>query len=155
LSAGKILLSVKSWDMQATHNRADHAAMLTGSFTCAALPGSPFMVQRGKFELFNVDQHAPGTKNLTYDFDMASVSGGEYHFHGYKVVDSSCALEPVRLWTAAARLYVTNSKNEKVQGRGMMHTQPSDFLSEVFTLQPSGRTLSARISGLLDGQGGV
>ena len=142
----RFFLSVKAWDMQALTHKADHPAMLTGTFTCAGLAGSPFMVQRGNFHLFNVDQEAPGTKNLTYDFDMTSVNGVEYHFHGYKVVDSSCALRPMRFWTATSTLYVTISENDSVVGRGMMHIQPSDFLSELFTLQPSGRNLLARIS---------
>lgn len=144
----RFFLSVKAWDTNATVNRADHPAMLTGTFTCAGLPGSPFMVQRGDFNLFNVDDKAPGTKNLTYDFDMNSVNNEEYHFHGYKVVDSSCALSPMRFWTAASTLYVTISEKDtrKVLGRGMMHIQPSDFLSEIFTLQPSGKNLLARLS---------
>ena len=148
----RFFLSVKAWDTNAIVNRADHPAMLTGTFTCAGLAGSPFMVQRGDFHLFNADNKAPGTKNLTYDFDMKSVNDKEYHFHGYKVVDSSCALSPMRFWTAASTLYVTISEKypetnaEKILGRGMMHIQPSDFLSEIFTLQPSGKNFLARLS---------
>jgi hypothetical protein len=144
----RFFLSVHAWDTNAIVNRADHPAMLTGTFTCAGLKGSPFMVQRGDFHLFNADDKAPGTKNLTYDFDMTSVNGDEYHFHGYKVVDSSCALSPMRFWTATSTLYVTISEKdtEKPLGRGMMHIQPSDFLSEIFTLQPSGQNFSARLS---------
>lgn len=144
----RFFLSVKAWDTNAIVNRADHPAMLTGTFTCAGLAGSPFMVQRGDFHLFNADDRAPGTKNLTYDFDMKSVNDQEYHFHGYKVVDSSVALSPMRFWTAASTLYVTISEKDshKVLGRGMMHIQPSDFFSEIFTLQPSGKNFLARLS---------
>lgn len=144
----RFFLSVKAWDTNATVNKSDHPAMLTGTFTCAGLPGSPFMVQRGDFQLFNRDDKAPGTKNLTYDFDMKSANDEEYHFHGYKVVDSSCALSPMRFWTATSTLYVTISEKNtgKPLGRGMMHIQPSDFLSEIFTLQPSGKNLLARLS---------
>ena len=144
----RFFLSVRAWDTNAIVNRADHPAMLTGTFTCAGLTGSPFMVQRGDFNLFNVDDKAPGTKNLTYDFDMTSVNGEEYHFHGYKVVDSSVALSPMRFWRATSTLYVTISEKDtkKALGRGTMHIQPSDFLSEIFTLQPSGKDLLARLS---------
>jgi hypothetical protein len=120
--------------------------MLTGTFTCAGLPGSPFMVKRGNFHLFSVDQQAPGTKNLTYNFDMRSIEGKEYHFHGYKVVDSSCALSPMAFWNSASTLYVSISEGEKILGRGTMHIQPSDFLSELFTLKPSGKNTWARIA---------
>ena len=108
------------------------------------------MVQRGSFHLFTADQEAPGTRNLTYDFDMTSVDGSQFHFHGFKVVDSSCALGPFRFWAAASTLYVTISQNlndgkREVLGRGMMHIAPSDFLSEIFTLKPSGKNLWAKI----------
>lgn len=122
--------------------------MLTGTFTCAGLPGSPFLVQRGDFQLFSIDQSAPGTRNLTYDFDMTSVDGEQFHFHGYKVVDSSVALGPWRFWAAASTLYVTISeatRDKAVLGRGMLHIKPSDFLSELFTLKPSGRNFWAKL----------
>ncbi|KAH6684085.1 hypothetical protein B0J14DRAFT_646000 [Halenospora varia] len=144
----RFFLSVQAFDTEMTVNRADHRAMLTGTFTCAGLKGSPFLVQRGNFHLFSVDQKAPGTKNLTYDFDMTSVDGTQFHFHGYKVVDSSVALGPWKFWTAASTLYVTISHadgDKAVLGRGMMHIAPSDFLSEIFTLNPSGRNLWAKI----------
>jgi hypothetical protein len=130
--------------------------MLTGTFTCAGLDGSPFMVQRGTFHLFSKDQQAPGTRNLTYDFDMTSTKNRQLHFHGYKVVDSSVALGPWRFWTAASTLYVTISEadgNKQVLGRGMMHIRPSDFLSEIFTLKPSGRNLLAKMQSTLSFMG--
>jgi hypothetical protein len=122
--------------------------MLTGTFTCAGLPGSPFMVQRGNFHLFSLDQRAPGTRNLTYDFDMTSTEGSEFHFHGYKVVDSSCAMGPMKFWSSASTLYVTISEasgSQRVLGRGMMHIRPMDFLSEILTLKPSARNLWAKM----------
>lgn len=122
--------------------------MLTGTFTCGSLPGSPFLVQRGNFQLFSVDTSAPGTRNLTYDFDMTSVDGTQFHFHGYKIVDSSVALAPWRFWSAASTLYVTISHStgdRAIVGRGMMHIKPSDFLSEIFTLKPSGRNFLAKV----------
>ncbi|RDL32056.1 uncharacterized protein BP5553_09458 [Venustampulla echinocandica] len=144
----RFFLSVQTFDTARTVNRADHKAMLTGTFTCAGLPGSPFLVQRGDFQLFSIDQSAPGTRNLTYDFDMTSVDGEQFHFHGYKVVDSSVALGPWRFWAAASTLYVTISKargDKTVLGRGMLHIKPSDFLSELFTLNPSGRNFWAKL----------
>ncbi|CZR65496.1 related to cholesterol oxidase precursor [Phialocephala subalpina] len=152
----RFFLSVKAWDTETIVHRDDHKAMLTGTFTCAGLVGSPFMVQRGSFHLFSVDQQAPGTRNLTYDFDMTSTDNRQFHFHGYKVVDSSVALGPWRFWTAASTLYVTISEaygEKAVLGRGMMHIRPSDFLSEIFTLKPSGRNLLAKVQSTLSFMG--
>lgn len=147
--AARFFLSVKSWDTEKLVNRDDHSAMLTGSFACASLPGSPFLIQRGDFNLFRQDLQAPGTRNLSYDFDMTSVSGELYHFHGYKVVDSSVTLSPRRFWEATSTLYVTISKPSKspessVIGVGMLHIKPLDFLQEALTLEPYGKTLFAK-----------
>jgi len=106
------------------------------------------MVQRGNFHLFSIDNSAPGTRNLKYEFDMTSVDGIQFHFSGHKVVDSSVALGPWRFWTAASTLYVTISHatgDRAIVGRGMMHIRPSDFLSEIFTLKPSGRNFLAKV----------
>ncbi|KAK6595436.1 glucose-methanol-choline oxidoreductase [Botrytis cinerea] len=110
--ASRFFLSVKTFDTRKIVHRADHSAMLTGTFVCASLPGSPFMVQRGDFQLFNVDHQAPGTRNLTYDFDMTSTDGKQLHFHGFKIVDSSVALGPLKFWTAASTLYVTITEKD-------------------------------------------
>ncbi|KAH8597036.1 glucose-methanol-choline oxidoreductase-like protein [Bisporella sp. PMI_857] len=148
----RFFLSVKAWDVETVINRADHSAMLTGTFTCAGIKGSPFMVQRGSFHLFSVDPKAPGTRNLTYNFDMVSTDKKIYHFHGFKVVDSSVALGPWRFWSATSTLYVTitditePNEDPKVVGRGMMHITPSDFYSQLFTFTTSGKNLLAKIS---------
>ena len=129
-------------------NRADHSAMLTGTFTCPGVPGSPFMVQRGCFHLFTRDLQASGTHNLTYDFNMTSVDGRQYHFHGYKVVDSSSSLAPFRFWSQTSTLYVTiseDTKDGRVVGRGTMHIKPIDFLSEMRTLKAYGKDLFSRL----------
>ncbi|CAG8962220.1 hypothetical protein HYFRA_00005273 [Hymenoscyphus fraxineus] len=144
----RFMLSVQAFDTNTTVRRSDHRAMLTGTFTCAGLRGSPFLVQRGDFHLFEMSQQAPGTKNLVYKFDMCSTFGEKYHFHGFKVVDSSVALGPFRFWEATSTLYVTISHAGEqgcILGRGMMHIKASDFFSEIFTLKPSGRNILARL----------
>ncbi|KAG9229136.1 hypothetical protein BJ875DRAFT_388006 [Amylocarpus encephaloides] len=142
----RFFLSVQTFDTSLTVSRSDHKAMLTGTFTCAGLQGSPFLVQRGDFGLFQVDHQAPGTKNMTYDFDMKSTNGDTYHFNAYKVVDSSVALGPMRFWRATSTLYVTISQGPKVLGRGMMHIKPSDFFQQLFSLRPSGRNFLAKLN---------
>ena len=162
--SARFFLSVQSFDLNQTLNHHQHRGMLTGTFACPSIPGSPFMVQRGEFNLFILNNKAPGTRNLTYDFDMRGVDGRKLHFHGYKVVDSSVALSPRGFWKATTTLYITISEYEKgitsnlddedawrkgtVLARGIMHIQPTDFLSEIMTMTPTGsgllkKTLSA------------
>jgi hypothetical protein len=119
--------------------------MLTGSFSCAGLKG-PFMVHRGDFQLFNQDPREPCTLNLTYNFEMVSPSREKLYFNGYKVVNPSVAFDPIGFWKATSTLYVTITlPNSKVIGRGTLHIQPEDFVSELATTQPTGATLYAKV----------
>jgi len=153
----RFFLSVQSFNTRSIVHDPEHKAMLTGTFACPTIPGSPFMVQRGDFNLFLLDHKAPGTRNLTYDFDMTGVNGRRLHFHGYKVVDSSVALAPVQFWKSTSTLYVTITETfqgsdyepegdedglrGKVIAKGIMRIQPADLLSEVLTLTPTGSGL--------------
>ncbi len=155
--SARFFLSVQAFDTQELINHSQHRGMLTGTFVCPAIPGSPFMVQRGEFNLFMLNNKAPGTRNLTYDFDMTGVNGRKLHFHGYKVVDSSVALAPFQFWKATSTLYVTVSEHVSgmcadlddedawrrgaVIAKGMMHIQPADFLSQINTMTPTGSSL--------------
>lgn len=108
--SARFFLSVQTFDTRNLVRSPDHSALLTGTFVCPTISGSPFMVHRGQFNLFLMDAKAPGTRNLTYDFDMTGIDGKLVHFHGYKVVDSSVALAPVAFWKATSTLYVTITK---------------------------------------------
>ncbi|KAI0397227.1 FAD/NAD(P)-binding domain-containing protein [Xylariaceae sp. FL0594] len=154
----RFFLSVRAFDVRAIVHDPRHVANLTGTFVCPTLQGSPFMVQRGDFNLFLVEIKAPGTRNLTYDFDMLGINGRKLHFHGYKVVDSSVALSPAQFWKSTSTLYVTITecgKNEakstlepeegrhrgKAVAQGIMRIEPKDFLSEILTLSPTGSNI--------------
>lgn len=160
--SARFFLSVQAFNTTTMVNDPDHRSMLTGTFVCPTIPGSPFMVQRGNFNLFKLDHKAPGTRNFTYDFDMTGINGELLHFHGYKVVDSSVALAPIQFWRSTTTLYVTISKRVKkgpisdvpdedawrrlqVIAKGMMHIQPGDFLSEIMTLTPTGSSIFSKI----------
>ena len=77
-SAASFYLSVDAWDINTLIHKDNHAAMLTGTFSCGALSKDPFMVLRGEFQLFSEDTNTPDTMNLVYDFDMVSVSAQHY-----------------------------------------------------------------------------
>lgn len=72
-STARFYLSVDAWDIDALINKENHAAMITGTFSCGALSKDPFMVLRGEFQLFSKDSRAAETENLVYKFDMISV----------------------------------------------------------------------------------
>ncbi|KAL2191376.1 FAD/NAD(P)-binding domain-containing protein [Thermothelomyces heterothallicus CBS 203.75] len=158
--SARFFLSVQAFNTRELVRHSQHRGMLTGTFVCPAIPGSPFMVQRGEFNLFILNNKAPGTRNLTYDFDMTGVDGRRLHFHGYKVVDSSVALAPFEFWRATSTLYVTVSKHVKgmcadlddedawrrgpVVAKGVMHIRPADFLSQIETMAPTGSNVVRR-----------
>ncbi|KAI1772865.1 FAD/NAD(P)-binding domain-containing protein [Hypoxylon cercidicola] len=158
----RFFLSVQSFDIRSITHDPHHRAMLTGTFVCPTIPGSPFMVRRGEFNLFLLDRKAPGTRNLTYDFDMHGINGKKLHFHGYKVVDSSVALSISHFWRSTSTLYVTITEPipadqrrckdadecgllGEVVAKGIMRIQPKDFLSEVLTLTPTGSNIFKKV----------
>ncbi|KAI1117178.1 glucose-methanol-choline oxidoreductase [Nemania sp. NC0429] len=158
----RFFLSVQAFNTRSIVNDPQHSANLTGTFSCPTLEGSPFMVRRGNFNLFLVDTKAPGTRNLTYDFDMYGTNEQRLHFHGYKVVDSSVALAPMQFWRSTSTLYVTiterppRRKGEypeaedlcwkgKVVAQGIMRIQPHDFFREMLTLAPTGSNIMNKV----------
>ncbi|KAI1330208.1 hypothetical protein F5Y16DRAFT_408698 [Xylariaceae sp. FL0255] len=159
----RFFLSVQAFNTRSIVNDPEHTGLLTGTFICPTLEGSPFMVQRGRFNLFLVDTKAPGTRNLTYDFDMRGINGRKLHFHGYKVVDSSVALSPMQFWRCTSTLYVTiterGPRNQreslnpeedglaggKIVAKGIMRIKPQDFVSEVLTLTPPGSSIFDKV----------
>ena len=77
-SSARFYLSVDAWNMDTLINKENHAAMLTGTFSCGSLSKDPFMVLRGEFQLFSRDPRTPDTDNLVYNFDMISVPSSFY-----------------------------------------------------------------------------
>src|SRR5438045_9686270 len=65
-STARFYLSVDAWDINTLIDRGNHAAMLTGTFSCGALSRDPFIVLRGEFQLFSKDPRATDTENLVY-----------------------------------------------------------------------------------------
>lgn len=124
-------------------HKANHPGMLTGTFTCGALSKDPFMVLRGKFQLFDDDPRTPDTQNISYDFDMVGSDGTVVRFNGYKIVDPSVALAPIRTWTATSTLYVTLTRPEdnSIVGRGILRITPSGFVSELASFSATGSSL--------------
>lgn len=160
--SARFFLSVQAFNTKTLVSDPEHRGMLTGTFVCPTIEGSPFMVQRGEFNLFVVDHKAPGTRNLTYDFDMKGINGRVLHFHGYKVVNSAVALDPVQFWRSTSTLYVTIGERSPIDGRapldeedqwrlhkpiarGIMHISPKDLLSQALTLAPTGSSLLKKV----------
>ncbi|KAI0124211.1 glucose-methanol-choline oxidoreductase [Xylariales sp. AK1849] len=160
--AARFFLSVQSFNTRSIVNDPEHRAMLTGTFSCPTIPGSPFMVQRGDFNLFRQYLDAPGTRNLVYDFFMRGVDGKLLHFRGYKVVNSSVALAPIQFWRATSTLYVTIRKapphcdyhedmsedaamRGQVIAKGIMKIQLGDFASQIMTMTPTGSGILQRV----------
>ncbi|KAJ7596444.1 hypothetical protein C8J56DRAFT_917433 [Mycena floridula] len=137
-SYARFFLTVHAWDTEALARGVSQRAMLTGTFTCAALSEDPLLVTRGSFELFNEDLRTPGTRNLTYDFDMISTRGIVFHFHGYKVVDASISFSIYDTGKAMTTLYTTlTDKSNTVIGRGILKVSPKTFVDELAMFQGS------------------
>ena len=114
--------------------------MVTGTFR-SALPGGPHMVTRGTFGLFTVEDRAPDTRSIVYEFDMIGIDGIKLHFHGIKLIDNAAAFRVTRAWQQTTTLFVTVTRREKsrsVAARGVLRIKASDLLNQLFTLDVSG-----------------
>jgi len=125
--------------------------MLTGTFTCGALSKDPFLVLQGKFQVFNDDPRTPDTRNLSYDFDLISTTGEILRFNGRKIVDPSATLSLGRTWSATSTLYttITRARDNVTLGRGVLHVNPLDFVTEMKTLASTGASWSDRTKNTL------
>ncbi|PHH92854.1 hypothetical protein CDD83_4276 [Cordyceps sp. RAO-2017] len=162
--AARLLLSVIVLDA-CLHG----GGIVTGTFVCPTIEGSPFMILRGDMSLLKPDQQAPGTRTLTYSLPMTGINGRRLCLRGRKVVDSSVALDPRELWRATTTLYVTISEptpeshirwkaarsgmaltggRRRPLAMGIMHIGLGDFLSEVLTLTATGKNLLDRARGV-------
>ena len=96
-SRAKFYLSVDVWDVDGLKIKNNHAAMLTGTFSCGALSPDPLMVLGGSFQLFSQDPSAPDTQNLVYDFDMRTVCHS-YYLSNFRLVEQyTISMEKRRL----------------------------------------------------------
>lgn len=158
--SARFFLSVQAFDTLSLVNRPEHAAVLTGTFVCPTLEGSPFMVQRGSFNLFVVDEDTPGARHMRYDFDMRGADRSLLHFHGYKVVDSAVSLSPKKFWKATTTLYVSIMRwpggvrdggdpsawrRGELVARGILKIDASDFRSQIKTLAPTGASFAKKV----------
>ena len=126
---------------------SDHSAIVTGSFSCGSLSGSPYMIRRGNFQLLKRDPVMVDTMDLIYEFDMLGTGNERVHFHGIKFVNPSVAFDPRKFWQATSTLYVTLTRpNGSILGRGTLNIQPQDFASELKTLKPIGSGLFAKVA---------
>lgn len=158
----RFFLTFKAINIAEFMHEPEHHRVLTGTFVCPTLPGSPFAVSHGVLHLLVLDHKAPGTCNLIYNFDLHGTNGDTLHFHDYKVINSSVALAPLCIWQATTTLYVTITKKRRERGssdsdhlhyncpvaKGIMKIQLSDFLSQVLTLTPTGSGLLRKIASI-------
>ncbi|KAL5611619.1 hypothetical protein BROUX41_000796 [Berkeleyomyces rouxiae] len=165
LEAARFFLTVQTFDIRSYVGNIEHPAIMTGTVACPTLPGSPFMVQRGDFQLLSVDPKRPNTLNLVYDFDMWGTDRQMLHFHGYKILDPSVELSPIRFWKASSTLYVTITRptpgrirnkddpndwrHDPVVAKGILDIKLGDFASEVLSLTPSGSSVLRKLSSSL------
>lgn len=130
----RLLVSATIFDTTTLGDESQPSGMLTGTFVCPSIEGSPFMILRGELGLFKRSQKVTGSSRLTYTCDMTGVNGRQLRFRGYKVVDASVSLKPLQLWRSTTTLYVTITE-KFVHDHGGNHTtsQDPDVLNDDIT----------------------
>ncbi|KKY25275.1 putative glucose-methanol-choline oxidoreductase [Phaeomoniella chlamydospora] len=136
----RLFMTIKTWSQQC----GTQSGIVTGSFVCGSLQASPYLILRGRVDIFAHDKSGPDRNSLVYDFDMKGTDGNIIHFHGFKIIDSSVTLNPATFWKATTTLYVTLSNLDgSILGRGTLKISARLFIDQLKTLQsPEGGWLS-------------
>ncbi|TWU74838.1 hypothetical protein ED733_000839 [Metarhizium rileyi] len=146
-----------------------YKGIVTGTFVCPTIKGSPFMISRGHVELLLPDNEVSGTTKVEYGLHMKGIDGRRLHFKGYKTIDSASSLSMKDVWRSTTTLYVTITELEQQQQQqghsasidatsnhqggdspakaiatGILRVRFSDFWKQLFTLTPTGGSLLAR-----------
>ncbi|GME65013.1 putative glucose-methanol-choline oxidoreductase protein [Neofusicoccum parvum] len=146
-SAARFYLSVDAFSVRDLVQCVDHAAVATGTFSCAALSKDPLLVLRGTVNFFTPDAAISDGTNFVYNLTLLSTEGKEYNLHGFKKVGSDMAYSVSKTWHATTSLYTTITHNDEVVGRGMLYISFSDFASELLSFQPTSRRLLDKLLG--------
>lgn len=120
---------------------SDHAALATGTFSCAALSKDPLLVLRGEVGFFTADETISDGTNLVYNLTMLSTDGQEYVLNGYKKVDSNMAFSVRNTWKATTSLYTTITRDGEVVGKGMLYISWRNFASELLSFGRTGGSI--------------
>ncbi|KOS19571.1 Cholesterol oxidase [Escovopsis weberi] len=141
--SARLFVNVAVTDPEMLLNDGGSSGILTGTFVCPTIRGSPFMVLQGDFGLFKPDEATAGTSRLTYDFGMVGVDGRRLKFHAYKLVDPSVTLDPRQLWHSTTTLYVsiTERLSGTVLATGILSLGFGDLFSEFLSLTSTGNHL--------------
>ncbi|KAK4071095.1 CAZyme family AA3 [Trichoderma aggressivum f. europaeum] len=150
---GRLLVSATVFDGDILRDESQPSGMLTGTFVCPTIEGSPFMLSRGDLGLFKRNHKAPGSSILTYDCDMAGANGRRLRLHGYKLVDASVSLSPLQMWRSTTTLYVSITergiRNEDAnQEQIVWHDDVADFYYQDVPLSPSEKLVARGILNL-------
>ncbi|KAB2576368.1 Cholesterol oxidase [Lasiodiplodia theobromae] len=140
-SAARFYLSVDAFNVNDLIQHPNHAALATGTFSCAALSRDPLLVLRGEVGFFTADETVSDRSNLVYKLDMVSTEGKEFFLYGYKEVDSTMAFSVRKTWHATTTLYTTITHEQKVIGRGMLYISWRNFASELLSFGRTGGSL--------------
>ncbi|KAL7815959.1 FAD/NAD(P)-binding domain-containing protein [Trichoderma aethiopicum] len=129
----RLLVSATIFDTTTLGDESQPSGMLTGTFVCPSIEGSPFMILRGELGLFKKSQKVTGSSRLTYTCDMTGVNGRQLRFRGYKVVNASVSLNPLQLWRSTTTLYVIITEKVVHDHDGQYTSQDPDVLNDDIT----------------------
>ncbi|KAF2741804.1 FAD/NAD(P)-binding domain-containing protein [Sporormia fimetaria CBS 119925] len=151
-SLGRLYLSVDAYDVETLIQRADHASLATGTFSCAALSKDPLLILRGEVQFFIDDETVSDGENLAYRLTLLSTDGQKYLLNGYKKLDSRMAFSVSHTWKATTTLYTTITELDgAVVGRGKLTISWRNFKSELKSFDTISGTKAgagSRLSGL-------
>ncbi|KAJ7097404.1 hypothetical protein C8R44DRAFT_949487 [Mycena epipterygia] len=125
--------------------RADHAALATGTFSCAVLSKDPMLILRGEVQFFTIDDTVSDGDNFVYKLTLLTTDGKTYLLNGYKNIDSNISFSPSNTWKATTTLFTTITRMDgSMVGRGTPRISWRNFASELKSFKPTSGGLIRR-----------
>ncbi|HZY43240.1 MAG TPA: GMC family oxidoreductase N-terminal domain-containing protein, partial [Anaerolineae bacterium] len=147
-SSFRIIVTIRSDDVERMMSDPDHAAQLVGTATAPTLSPQPLTLTDGKFYLFIQDPNQFNVRFMRYRMKMTAQDGQVYTFDGNKVIHNEPGFD---MWADTTTLFITvysgPDMNGPVIGKGVLKILLKDLRHQLTTMQvPNAKDLGQRIS---------
>ncbi|KAJ5150109.1 CAZyme family AA3 [Penicillium atrosanguineum] len=110
----------------------------TGTASCYALSTNTLKIVDGSVKFFTSIEDKPESSSISYQLQLLSVEGRQYHLEGRKVINSNIAFSVRKTWEATTTVNVSILRSDgAIVGSGALHISLLDFQKQIQTFRPT------------------
>ncbi|KAJ5133283.1 Glucose-methanol-choline oxidoreductase C-terminal [Penicillium atrosanguineum] len=122
----------------ATQNGSGYEGKCTGTASCYALSTNTLKIVDGSVKFFTSIEDKPESSSISYQLQLLSVEGRQYHLEGRKVINSNIAFSVRKTWEATTTVNVSILRSDgAIVGSGALHISLLDFQKQIQTFRPT------------------